>query len=189
MDKIDRTVKPKDRILEAASNLFYERGFSGVGVDEIVVRSGVAKMTLYKHFPSKDDLAAEVVRSRGKAWLDWFISRTRARTGDPTGRLLAMFDVLEEWFARPDFRGCTNLNVSAEQPRPEHPLRLLARQGKFALLKEIESLAREAGVEQPAELAEQWLLLVDGAIASAQLWGIAGPARRARQVAKRLLDS
>ena len=88
----------RERILETALELFYQRGVRNVGVDEIAARAGVTKVTLYAHFKSKDNLILEFLKLRDERWMQWFKSAVERRARDPRGRLLAIFDALEEWF-------------------------------------------------------------------------------------------
>lgn len=183
-----RTQQTREKILEAAAGLFCTRGIHSVGVDEVVSASGVAKMTLYKHFASKDVLIAAVV-ARKAAWFEaWFASEVRARAADPVGRLLACFDAYAAWFETPEFRGCPFMNVTAELSDPAHPAREAAAAHKRAMLELLAGLSKEAKAQNPRQLAEQWLLLLDGASAEAMLWRSAIPAARARQIARALLD-
>ncbi|NET11247.1 MAG: helix-turn-helix transcriptional regulator, partial [Symploca sp. SIO2B6] len=114
----------RDRILAAASRLFYQEGIQNVGVDRIISESGVAKMSLYNHFKSKDALIAAWLKQRDEEWCTWFHARMDAlSTGiDVEGsqliaaqrRLLIIFDVLYEWFEQPNFRGCAFINSTVE---------------------------------------------------------------------------
>src|SRR5690349_4815887 len=109
----------RDRILDAAYDLFSANGIRAVGIDAILERSGVAKMTLYRHFPSKQDLALAYLDERDARWThDWLEAEVTSRTSDPRERLLAIFDVFDEWFRRPDFEGCAFINVMLEGDEP-----------------------------------------------------------------------
>src|SRR5690242_13103389 len=105
----------RDRILDTAYDLFSRHGIRAVGVDRIIAESGVAKMSLYRHFPSKDDLVIAFLDTRHERWAEaWLATELERRTDTPTGRLLAMFDLLGEWFAREDFEGCSFVKVMLE---------------------------------------------------------------------------
>lgn len=183
-----RSQQTREKILEAAESLFCTRGIHSVGVDEVVSASGVAKMTLYKHFASKDLLIAAVVARKAASFEAWFAAEVRARAVDPVGRLLACFEVYAAWFETPEFRGCPFMNVTAELSDAAHPAREAAAAHKRAMLELLADLSKEAKVRNPRQLAEQWLLLLDGASAEAMLWQSTLPATRARQIAMALLD-
>ncbi len=183
-----RAQQTREKILEAAESLFCGRGIHSVGVDEVVATSGVAKMTLYKHFASKDLLIAAVVARRAAAFEAWFAAEVQTRATDPVGRLLACFDAYAAWFEAPEFRGCPFINVAAELADPAHPAREAAATHKRAMLELLTQLSKNAQTQNPRQLAEQWLLLLDGAAAEAMLWQSPLPATRARQIARALLD-
>src|SRR3989337_1298111 len=112
----------RDRILAAAYELFSQRGVRDVGVDEIISHSGVAKATLYKHFPSKEDLVEAFLENREQRWtLDFVEAESRRRGNTPEEQLLAIFDVFHGWFQRDDFEACSFINVLLEMG-PQHPL-------------------------------------------------------------------
>ena len=114
----------RERILEAAYPLFSRSGIRAVGVDTIVEAAGVAKMTLYRNFPSKEDLALAFLALREERWTRaWLWNEVSQRADEPTERLLAIFDVFGEWFARDDFEGCSFVNVLLEQDTLDDPVR------------------------------------------------------------------
>ena len=112
--------RARERILEAAYELFSQHGIRAVGVDAIVARSGVARMTLYRHFPSKEALALAFLERREQLWTkDWLQREVERRTDDPRARLLAIFDTFDTWFRRDDFEGApssTSYSRSANPP-------------------------------------------------------------------------
>jgi len=177
----------RERILEAAERLFCSQGLR-VGVDEVVRASGVAKMTLYKHFESKDALVAAVVRRKDEAFTAWFAAQLESLGPDPLTRLLGCFDVLETWVSSNEFRGCPFLNVASEICDPKHPARLAAMDHKRAMLDALAALCRQVGAPDADELARQWLLLMDGAVVQSHMWGSGDPIRRAKDAARALLD-
>src|SRR5689334_24112269 len=102
----------RERILDAAYELFSRQGIQAVGVDAVISRSGVARQTLYRHFASKQDLVLAFLERREQEWTRrWLEEEVRTRATDPASRLLAIFDVFDEWFGRPDFEGCSFINV------------------------------------------------------------------------------
>src|ERR1700749_3074165 len=107
----------RGRILDAASDLFSRNGIQAVGIDAVIVRSGVARQTLYRHFASKQDLVLAFLERRDKVWTrGWLEGEVPQRSSDPKSRLLAIFDVFDAWFRRTDFEGCSFINVMLEHP-------------------------------------------------------------------------
>ena len=120
-----RSATSRERIDETAYTLFSQRGVRAVGVDEIVARSGVAKMTLYRHYPSKNHLVLAFLRRREELWTrGWLQHEVERRGGPPGERLLAIFEVFDKWFRRPDFEGCSFINVLLEIDDATHPVRV-----------------------------------------------------------------
>ena len=154
---------PRDRILQAASDLFYRQGIRAVGVDAIIASARVAKASFYHHFQSKDDLVVAWLQSENARWLDRVAAETERRTEDPAERLLVFFDVVEELIEQPDFRGCPYLNTAAELRGDAGSARDVA--GAFVLEVDtyLVSLAKAAGVRSPEELGRALHLLIAGA--------------------------
>jgi AcrR family transcriptional regulator len=171
MPRTQSSSKPsaRDRIMQAASTLFYQEGVQNVGIDRIIAESGVAKMSLYNHFKSKDALIAAWLEQRDTNWREWFQNTVEKRATEPAERLLAMFDALEEWFSQPDFRGCAFINSSVELVDPEHPGYQVAIAHQQALYDYILQLAKVAEIDNPDAVAEPLLLLVEGAIVVAMM--------------------
>jgi AcrR family transcriptional regulator len=177
----------RDRIVTVATRLFYRRGIRAVGVDTVIAESGVAKTTLYKHFRSKDALIAECLHRLDDRYFRWFESEVEARAADPRGRLAALFEVLDDWFQRPDFRGCAFINAAVELADPGHPARTAIANHKRRSRDLIERLAREAGLEDPKTVSDHLTLLMEGAIVTALVEGDWEAARRAGAAAARLV--
>ena len=177
----------RDRIVSVATRLFYKRGIRAVGVDTVIAESGVAKTTLYKHFRSKDALIAECLHRLDERYFRWFESEVEARATDPRARLGALFDVLDDWFQRPDFRGCAFINAAVELVDADHPARGAIANHKRRSRELIERLAREAGLEDPRMVSDQLTLLMEGAIITALVEGDWQAARRAGAAASRLM--
>jgi len=116
--------KARERILATAYELFSHQGIRAVGVDTIVARAGVARMTFYRHFPSKDDLVLAFLDRREQLWThEWLEGEVLRRAVTPAQRLLAIFEVFDEWFQRSDFEGCSFINVLLEVAEPAAPAR------------------------------------------------------------------
>ncbi len=117
----------RERLVTAAYELFARNGVQAVGVDAIIERSGVARQTLYRHFGSKQELVLAFLERREEVWTyGWLAAEVQRRERDPRRRLLAIFDVFDEWFRRPDFEGCSFINVMLEHPAADHPLHVAA---------------------------------------------------------------
>jgi AcrR family transcriptional regulator len=177
----------RDHLVQTALALFSRHGYHATGIDRILAESGVAKMTLYKHFRSKDDLILAVLRHRDEQFRRWFQAEVEARTAHPQERLLAVFDVLETWFQEPDFNGCCFINATAEYGRQNDPVHLAAAEHKTRVTEYLHMLAEAANAAAPAEVARQMMLLVNGAVVSAHVSGDTAPARTARALAETIL--
>ena len=178
-----------DRILNTASSLFYQQGIRNVGIDKIIAESGVAKMSLYNHFKSKDALIEAWLRQEDQQWCEWLKSAIEERTHNPSKQLLAIFDALREWFEGPDFRGCAFINASIELANPDHPGHRVALEHQQSIYRYILSLAQAADVLSPEQLARQLLLLVQGAIVVAMMEGSWSTASQAKKAAAILIQT
>jgi AcrR family transcriptional regulator len=159
----------RQRILDTASRLFYERGVRAVGVDLVVDDSGVAKTSLYRHFRTKDDLiVAFLEREDAEFWAQWDEVHVR-HAGDPMAELEAHVRWIGKRLARANYRGCPQINVAAEFAEADHPSRAVSREHMQAMRKRLAELARELGAARPGELAAQLGVLVNGAFVSAAL--------------------
>jgi AcrR family transcriptional regulator len=178
----------RDRILDAAYPLFSRSGIRAVGVDKIVDAAGVAKMTLYRNFPSKDELAVAFLEMREERWTRaWLWEEVTRRADEPGDRLLAIFDVFGEWFEREDFEGCSFINVLLEQDDMEDPVRAATVKHLANIRELIQELARDAGIEDPDAFSRQWHILMKGSIVAAGE-GDRLAARRAHELGTLLLD-
>jgi AcrR family transcriptional regulator len=181
-------VRARDRILETAYDLFSRHGIRAVGVDRIVSESGVAKMSLYRHFPSKEHLVLTFLQERERRWTnEWLRAEAELRADTPGGRLLAIFDVFDEWFAIEDFEGCTFINVLLEFDDRAHPVRQASVEHLRNIRTFLRELTAEAGASDPETLAHQWHILMKGSIVAAGE-GDRLAAVRARQVGELLLE-
>ena len=176
----------RERLLSTAAELFYKHG-THLGVNELFERSGVSRVTFYRYFPTKERLIETVIEYRAEHWRAWFKERVEASTADPQERLLALFDVLEAHFNLPEFRGCTAINFAAEAADPNSTTHALALRHKELVRDYLAQLAREAGVGNAAELADELSLLLNGATVMAQLSGGGEPARQAKRAAQVLV--
>ena len=159
----------RQRILDTASTLFYERGVRAVGVDLVVDESGVAKTSLYRHFRTKDDLiVAFLEREDLEFWGQWDEVAAR-HAGDPAGEIEAHMRWIGKRLARANYRGCPQINVAAEFAEADHPAGEVAKRHMQALRTRLTALARQLGAPRPADLGAQLGLLVNGAFVSASM--------------------
>jgi AcrR family transcriptional regulator len=179
----------RERIMTAARRMFYERGVRAVGVEAIVAEAGVTKMSLYRHFASKDELLGACLGERVAgfwAWWDKALANA-VPVGDARAQIVALFERLGARATAPGFRGCPMTNAAIEFPEPDHPGRRLSAAHKRELRERLEALAARAGARDPAALADGLTLLFEGAYASSQTFGPAGPARSVAAAAAALL--
>jgi AcrR family transcriptional regulator len=185
----EKNLSPRDRIVNTAMRLFYGHGIKATGVDTLIAQSGIAKMTFYKHFPSKHDLVMEFLKRRDSEWLAWFRHRLEAQGKRGKEKLLAVFDVMEEWFSEPNFRGCAFLNTVAEMRDAKTEEHQCAVLHKKTLAKDLEKIVEEAGLPDSKKISQELLLLIEGAIVSAQLQGNPKPARTAKMIAEQMIKN
>nr|WP_237393895.1 TetR/AcrR family transcriptional regulator [Pseudarthrobacter sp. ATCC 49987] len=177
----------RERILAAAYELLSTRGVRGVGVNELINRSGVAKASFYRHFASKDELVLAFLARRDQLWtVDKVVSEARRQGTSPEEQLLAIFDVFADWFARADFEACSFVNVLLEMGS-DHPLGRASIDYLAKIRGHVQQLAEEAGLRDPAGFSRSWHILMKGSIVSAAEGDLAA-AGRARQMAGWLIE-
>lgn len=176
-------VKARERLLATAEDLFYAEGVRAVGVERILAESGVGRASFYRHFASKDDLVVAVLAGRDARWRQWLAERVEALGGGP----LTVFDALAERFAERDFRGCAFINTMVETADPDSPAHRVAARHKERVIELLTRILTDAGAPEPAGLAVEFALLVDGAIVTALRERTPAAAHRARSVAAALL--
>lgn len=178
----------RERILDTAFRLFYANGIRGVGVDTVIAESGVAKATLYKHFPSKDDLVLAYLDKADLAWRDKLQAAARAAGSNPRAQLVGMFDALASSCRSEGYHGCAFINTAAEST---HGTAVHARtvEHKKAVRTWVRDLARAAGARDPDALAFALTLLLDGALAAGVLDSDPRVAAAAKDSARRLVDA
>jgi AcrR family transcriptional regulator len=158
----------RERILCTAYELFSHRGIHDVGINELVERSGVAKATLYQHFPSKDDLVLAFLERREQIWTyGWVEREARRRGATPEEQLLAIFDLFDEWFHRDDFEGCSFIKVLLEFGDLDHRVGRASADYLENIRSMVRNLAREAGLRDPDAFALSWHILMKGSIVQA----------------------
>ena len=179
----------RQRILDSAYELFSRRGIRDVGVDEIIEHAGVAKATLYRHFPSKNDLALAFLEEREQLWTrEWVEAEARRRGSTPEEQLLAIFDLFDEWFHRSDFEGCSLVNVLLEfGGGNSDPLGRASAAHLETIRSIVCTLAEEGGLHDPVEFALSWHILTKGSIVLAG-GGDREAARRAKSMGRLLIE-
>ena len=180
-------VSARERLVDTAVDLFYRHGYHATGIDRVLAESGVAKATLYKHFHSKDELILAALRRRDERFRNDVVRELAARSADPAERLVLLFDVLEDWFAQPDFSGCMFINAAAEYAPADAPIHAAAAEHKRLFAAYLRSQAEAAGAADPDELVARLVLLMEGAITTAHVSGPGRAAARAREIAEVLV--
>ena len=186
--KMAQGAKPcaRERILETAMRLFYAEGLRAIGIDRIIAESEVAKMSFYRHFPSKADLVCAFLEERHRRWMAWFDAAVARHGRRRRARLPAVADALAEWFAEPTFRGCAFINTTTEMIDPETREHRISVAHKQELEQRLADLARADGLRRPEEVARLALVIVDGAIVRAQMTGGVAAAEDARALLEAL---
>ena len=158
-----------------------------MGVEEIIATAGVAKMTFYRHFPSKQDLILAFLERREAQWTRaWLEQEVRARASEGRGRLLAIFDVFDEWFDMPDFEGCSFINVLLEHSELRDPVRTASVMHLANIRGLLCEFAEDANFRDPEDLSRKWHILMKGSIVAAGE-GDLRAARRAQDIGRALL--
>ena len=176
--------KRVQHLVEVAENLFYENGFHATGIDLILQTSGVAKMTLYNHFGSKEALIVAVLENASQHIGDWLLREIEANSLTDQSRIDALFDVHEKWFGSEAFKGCLFTKACSEFPDVSHPAHKAASDHFKLVFRIVERQAKAAGASDPAAVAENIMLLLEGSKALAFAAGAPIAARRAKRAAR-----
>lgn len=183
-----KAVSAKDKVLQTAAQLFYQKGYRAVGVDTIAAEAGIGKMTLYRHYPSKDELIIAYLTESNDEFWDYFEQITQD-AATPREKLQAFFQGLQAYVTAPRCYGCPFLHVAAEYPEAEYPGHEIALEHKRSVLARFRQLAAEAGAANPEALAGQLFLLMDGAYMASRMFGAENPALHVAQAAQVLIVS
>jgi AcrR family transcriptional regulator len=178
---------PRARILAAAGDLFYRHGIRAVGVEAIAEAAGTNKMTLYRHFASKDALVAEYLRQSATAAEGCWDHLAMAHPGDPLAQLLAWLEEMAGHIVAPDERGCALANAAIELPEKDHPARRVIEDCKRAQRERLVQLCEQAGLGEPDKLADELHLILEGARVTAQSVGTEGLAARLLHMGKAMI--
>jgi AcrR family transcriptional regulator len=180
---------PRERILQAARELFYRDGINAVSVDAIAAAAGTNKMTLYRHFSSKDELVAAYLSQLAEEGEGLWDKARAAHPGDADAQLRFMLKRASEFAVEGRGRGCALANAAVELAEPRHPARRVIEAHKRRQRECLVALVRAAGYAKPEQLADELFLLVEGARVSVQSVGREGPGRRLYALAENLLDA
>lgn len=188
-------ITPRERILETAADLFFHQGFRATGINEVIAKSGVAKATFYHHFRTKDDLCLAYLRERNTSEFEAISAFVRDHT-TPKERFLAVMASVEPWLEANRLRGCAFLNMVAEIPDPRHLLRKEGLEHYESLRRMLHDLSRElihsdpqayAGLKAET-LADDYLVILGGAIAMTEIYHDLWPARQGVDLVRRLIE-
>ena len=179
----------RDLLLETAWSLFCRNGYRAVGIDTVLAEAGVAKMTLYNHFASKEDLIAAAMEKKGAETLAGLEQVIAVAGKSPAKRLLAVFDWLAAWLGSEGFSGCAFLKAVGEYTATNDKPRRAAAAFKQALQNRLETLCTEAGLKSPVTLARQLMVVIDGATIHADMHGNPAYAADARTMGKTLIEA
>jgi AcrR family transcriptional regulator len=177
----------RQRIVETADRLFYQEGVRAVGIDRIIAEAGVAKMSLYRHFPSKDDLILAVLKYREESVLGFFRSAMERHDKKAKNPMRAFFAALKDFFESPGFRGCPFQNAAVELADPTHPATEFVRGHKQRFSQFLRVLVEETVGKAAAKAAPAVTILVEGAIMTAVIQGNPGAADVACDAAMKLV--
>jgi AcrR family transcriptional regulator len=184
----DADIPPRERILDAACELFYSRGIRCVSVDDIAAAANTNKNTLYRHFESKDLLVAEYLRALNDYGRARFMEAVNAHPGDAYEQLRAYIDRVGEDLSHSGVRGCPMANAAVELPQKDHPARAVIEESKKEHCAALINLCRDAGIIEPERLADELFLLFEGACVDVQISGPDGPGANFARVAHALID-
>ncbi|BAT57714.1 HTH-type transcriptional regulator YjdC [Variibacter gotjawalensis] len=182
-------VAPRERILAAASDLFYRQGIKSVGVDAIAEAADTNKMTLYRHFGSKDDLVAACLHQFADEVAQWWQEIVDAHPGQPREQIKAWLSECGECVTDPEDRGCALINAAIEISDKDHPARKVVEDFKRREHDRLTTLCADAGATEPAQLADELFLLMEGARVCSQSMGPEGPSQRMCRMGEVLLDA
>jgi len=177
----------RDEIVRKALDVFYHHGFHATGMDLLVKETGISKTSMYRHFRTKEDIILATLRLRDENFRTWLYRRVEAMADTPKEQLLAVFDALEEWFAKPEFRGCMFIKASAEFQEADHPIHAQSAEHKRLLGDHFLKITRSVITRDPEELTRQLMILKEGAIIIAVMGHSDHPARDAKSAAETLI--
>jgi AcrR family transcriptional regulator len=184
-----KRAEKREHLIEVATELFNRCGYHASGIDLVIAKARIAKTTLYRHFPSKEDLIVAVLKRIDAQYRDDMRQAVDGMTRGVKEKLLATFDVLEDWFRSKTFYGCPFMSAASEYNLRSSPVFHEVEMHKRLMIAYFEELARAAGFDEPARIGEEINLLHEGATAVTQVSGDPTTARRAKAMAARLIDA
>lgn len=179
----------RERILQAVDDLFYQEGVRAVGVDAVIARAGVNKMSLYRNFGSKDDLIAAYLEARNRQYWAWWDGIMQRHGPDARRQLYGLFEELQTRTSRKGYRGCPFVNIASELSDASHPARRVVANNKRELKRRLSALAEGASAKAPDALANSLMLLMEGAYAGSQSCGPDGPVLALARTAQVVIDA
>ncbi len=177
----------REKILMTASNLFESRGIQASGVDTIIAEAGIAKATLYKHYPSKNLLVTAYLRDKSDRFYEWLNSRLVSKKENSVEILITLCELVEQWIMTPEFHGLPFHIASVEFPNPDHPINQYSAVLAVELQGYLAKIAATAGAKDPEALGQQLTILFEGAALVERLSPGAGAAKRAKNAAITLI--
>ena len=182
-------IPPRERILAVAADLFYRHGIRAIGVDAIAEAAGSNKMTLYRHFASKDELVAECLRQFAREGAQRWQRYEEAHPGDPRAQIRAWLTEVADILADKNHRGCALANAAIELPDRAHPARRVVEEFKLGQRNHLAQLCRSAGLKDPEMLADELYLLLEGARVTAQSVGAEGLGARLTRMGEAMITA
>lgn len=178
----------RQKLMDAAFTRFYRDGFRNVGIDQILADVGISKTAFYKHFDSKEDLMVAALENHHQRMEQVFLTLLQDRGGDsPLRRLKAIFDAVDLVLESEDFHGCVFVNASIEFPLPHEPAHIAAAKSKAAFERILGELARQAGADDPLALAQELMLVMEGAYVTRHVTGNRQTIDIARRLGERMI--
>jgi AcrR family transcriptional regulator len=184
-----KRAQKRNHLIEVATELFNRCGYHASGIDRVIAEAGIAKTTLYRHFRTKEDLIVAVLQRIDAQHREGLRAAVDQLAHEPKQKILASFDVLEDWFRGDSFYGCPFMSAASEYNVRTSPVFQVVVLHKRLMIAYFEELARAAGLDEPARIGEEINLLHEGATAVAQVNGEPSTARRAKAMAARLIDA
>lgn len=180
----------REKLIFTAIDLFNEHGFHAVGLDYILDEAKLTKSTFYNHFESRDELTVEAVKLRDKWEMEAFMKAVQDKAGyDPKAMLIAMFDVIHDWFNLPDYTGCLFISACAEFPEKHHPVKRAASSHYSDATAGIQKMAEGIGIKDSEAFAREWVLLLEGAMVYRQITDDNSASKIARRIAEARLET
>ncbi|QDU34132.1 HTH-type transcriptional regulator YjdC [Poriferisphaera corsica] len=179
----------REHLIDTAITLFQQRGYHATGIDKILAHAHVSKKTMYQHFRSKEELIYAALRKYDSQFRNSFMKEIKNRSHIPAEQLLILFDVAEDWFKADKFYGCMFISAVSEFATDDSTIRQICKQFKQLIHHYILTLAQEANLSNPNEIADELSLLLEGAIVTAQVSSKPNAAQTAKHIAKQLIQN